>query len=48
VITYSLSLPDRLLEVPLQILDILDADADADQAVVDAAGLANFGGLFKA
>src|SRR5437588_4473240 len=34
----------RPLQVLPQVDDVFDADADADQAVVDAAGLADFGG----
>src|SRR5437588_13063014 len=34
----------RPLQVTAQVGDVFDADADADHAVIDAAGLTDFGG----
>ena len=41
---HGLDLAQGLLQVVLQVAGVLDADAEPDQAVVDAAGDPNFGG----
>jgi len=38
------SLCQRLPQIFLQIVGVLDADAEADQSVIDAAGAADVGG----